>query len=283
MIKTITLFVLFFFSASIVAQQYKYVNADNGLIVREFPDKNAVRNGKLAYGSKVRVVQETNIELTVIDGTERFAGKWIEIREVDGELNGFVFSAYLSSTELKKRVLIEFGDITLEMELDIWDELGTPKKVYRDSAKVFVELGDTPEGKKVKIKQSTYRKIEIFQQYKTSVTIMNEGPHCDLTDWKHYYSEWEMLAYDAVENTFLSKTYAPTDGEKFIAVDINELKKAVEVHCGGYWPTVIEKNKSLNDYPIGVSISRVFFKISLTDKNGLVQEKIISFEIPMGC
>ena len=112
---------------------------------------------------------------------------------------------------------------------------------------------------------------------------MNEGPHCDLTEWKHYYSEWKKLNYNVEENSFISDSYKRKDWEKFISVSVNELKKAVEKECGGNWSDLIEDIKSVNEYPCGVSMSRIFLKILLTDENDLVSERIISFEIPMGC
>jgi hypothetical protein len=169
------------------------------------------------------------------------------------------------------------------MELEVWDENGELKKVQNDTAKVYVELGETPQGKKIKIKQSKFKKIEIFQRYENSVTIMNEGPHCDLKEWKHFYSDWKKLNFDFTENIFVSDSYEYKDSEKFIAIDINELKKAVEKECGGYWPEHIKDIKNVNEYPSGVSMSRIFLKILLTDENDSVIEKTIEFEIPMGC
>lgn len=283
MSKTITLLLFLFLSNTLIAQQYRYVTAENGLIVRANPDKNSVRNGKLPYGTRVRLVQETTIELEIKDGDKLILGKWVEIREIDGPLNGFVFSGYLTETELKKRFEIPFQDFTLAMELDVWQENNAIKSSYQDSAKIYVELGDSPLGKEIKIKQTKFKKIELFQRHENSVSIMNEGPHCDLTEWKHYYSEWIQLPFNNTTNTYLSTTYSPEDWGKFIPVDMAKLKKAVEAHCGGYWPSLLDNTKNINDYPIGISISRIFLKIVLTDKNGNVNEKTVSFEIPMGC
>ncbi len=264
----------------IFGQQIQYVNADNGLIVREKPNTGSERIGKLEYGTRVDILKETEIELTIKDGNENISGKWVEIQEIDGNHKGYVFNGFLTSNRLSKRIEIKFQDFSLLMELEVWDENGELKKTQNDTAKVYLELGETPEGKKIKIKQSKFKKIEIFQRHENSVTIMNEGPHCDLTEWKHYYSDWNKLNFDVKENTFVSDSYKHEDWEKFIEVDINELKKAVEKECGGYWPKHI---KNVNEYPSGVSMSRIFLKILLTDKNDSVIEKIIEFEIPMGC
>lgn len=268
---------------SVFSQQIRFVNADNGLIIRESPNKKSKQIGKLEYGTEVEVIEETEIELKVKDGQKNITGKWVKIQEIDGNQKGYVFNGYLTPNQLHKKIEIKFKDFSVQMELDVWDENEDLKKTHNGNAKIYVELGDTPEGKKVKIKQSKFKKIEVFQRHENSVTIMNEGPHCDLTKWKHYYSEWKKLDFDAEENSFISDSYEREDREKFIEVGINELKKEVEKECGKHWSEQIKNIKNVNEYPSGVSTSRIFFKILLIDRNDSITEKIISFEIPMGC
>lgn len=264
-------------------QKKQYVKADNGLIVREKPSLSSERIGKLEYGTRVNIIQESEIELKVKDGEENIIGKWVEIQVIDGNQKGFVFNGYLTPNRLSKRIEIKFADFSIQMELEIRDKNADLKKIQKDTGKVYLELGETPEGKKVKVKQSKFKNIEIFQRHENSVTIMNEGPHCDLTKWKHYYSDWKKLDFDLNENSFVSDSYEREDWEKFIEIDLSELKKAVEKECGGYWPEHIKNIKNVNEYPSGVSMSRIFFKILLTDENDSVTEKYIEFEIPMGC
>ncbi|SHF05488.1 SH3 domain-containing protein [Psychroflexus salarius] len=264
-------------------QQIQYVNADNGLIVREKPEIGSDRIGKLEYGTRVYIIRETELDLTIKDGNKNISGKWVEIQEINGSQKGYVFNGFLTSNRLSKRIEIKFKDFSLKMELEVWDKNETLYKVQKDTAKVYVKLGETPEGKKIKIKQSKFKKIEVFQRHENSITIMNEGPHCDLTEWKHYYSDWKKLDFDLTEYTFISDSYERDDSEKFIDVNINDLKKAVEKECGGYWPELIKDIKSVNEYPSAVSMSRIYLKILLTDENDSVIEKIIEFEIPMGC
>ncbi|WP_339657531.1 SH3 domain-containing protein [uncultured Maribacter sp.] len=281
--KNVITILLLILTNYIFGQQIQHVNADNGLIVREKPETGSERIGKLEYGTRVNIIKETEFELTIKDEGKNISGKWVEIQEIDGNQKGYVFNGFLTSTRLSKRIEIKFSDFSLQMELEDWDENGILKKVQNDTAKVYVELGETPEGKKIKIQQSKFKKVEVFQRHENSITIMNEGPHCDLTEWKHYYSDWKKLDFDLTSNTFVSDSYERKDWEKFIEIDINEFKKAVEEECGGYWTELIKDIKTVNEYPSGVSISRIFFKILFTDENGSVIEKTIEFEIPMGC
>jgi len=281
--KTLITIILLVCFKSVFGQEIQYVKAENGLIIRSSPDKTSERIGKLEYGTRVKIIQETDLELTIKDGEESISGKWTEVEEIGGNQKGFVFSGYLTLKELSKRIKIRFQEFTLQMDLEAWDEKEELKKIQGNNVRVYLELGETPEGLKVKISDSKFKKIEIFQRHENSVTIMNEGPHCDLIEWKHYYSEWKKIDYNTKENTFVSDSYERQDWEKFIEVDIDELKKAVEKHCGNYWAEHIQNVKNVNEYPSGVSMSRIFFKILLTDENDSVTEKTISFEIPMGC
>ena len=65
--------------------------------------------------------------------------------------------------------------------------------------------------------------FKIEQRYETSLTIMNEGPHIDLLDWKHYISERkELETGDGL--TFLSKEVS---SEEFPEVSQTEIVKTV--------------------------------------------------------
>lgn len=281
--KTVITLLLLILTCHTFGQQTQYVNAENGLFIREKPDKNSERTGKLEYGTSVRIIQNTEIELKIKDGEEEISGKWVEIQEIEGDQSGYVFNGYLTPDQLSKRIEIKFQDFSLQMEMNVLDENGELKKIQKDTAIVYLDLGETAEGKKIRIHQSKFKKVEIFQRHENSVTITNEGPHCDLTEWEHYYSAWKKVDYDSDENTFVSYAYEREDQEKFIEVDINEFKREVERECGRYWPDLIKDIKAINEYPSGVSMSRIFLKIELTDENDSVSEKMISFEIPMGC
>src|SRR5688572_31178406 len=58
-----------------------------------------------------------------------------------------------------------------------------------------LELGDSVEGAILELvsEPSNLASFSVQVQYETSVTIMNEGPHLDLVEWKHYTSEWRNI------------------------------------------------------------------------------------------
>lgn len=59
-------------------------------------------------------------------------------------------------------------------------------------------------------KSGVKAKFRIEQQYETSLSLMKEGPHLDLSNWKHHVSPWDALE-EAEANAFLSKEVASSE------------------------------------------------------------------------
>ena len=64
---------------------------------------------------------------------------------------------------------------------------------------------------------------------------------------------------------------------------MEELKTYVKDYCGEDWGASIENSESVSDHPVGVSVSQIHLRIVMTDVDGYKTEKIIIFDIPMGC
>ncbi|KAB1155946.1 SH3 domain-containing protein [Tenacibaculum aiptasiae] len=284
--KIILIILLILTYSPFYGQEILYVSADNGLIVREEPNKNSKRLGKFKYAEKIEVQEKTGIKFSIIDNGEKINGSWLKVQGIADEkpINGYVFSGFLIDRVLKKRLEIKFDGFIVEIDnIQLMGDLVALTKVQKDTAKLSLDLSGTPENKFFKIIQKKYKKVEVFQRHENTITIMDEGPHCDLTEWKHFYSEWKKLPYDKIKNSFKTFEYSSKDWEKFIPVKISELKNAVDKFCGQRWANLVKNIKKTNEYPSGVSMSRIFLKVILTDKNNQITEKIIEFEIPMGC
>ncbi|NND52651.1 MAG: hypothetical protein HKN54_09595, partial [Flavobacteriaceae bacterium] len=199
-------------------------------------------------------------------------------------IEGFVFNGYLTEKELKPRVHVNFDAFrTTFDDLHVISSEPMKRTILEDSIAFDVELGYSPEDKIITIKPDiNYKKIEVFQSYQTSISIMNEGPHCDLLDGQHYTSEWEPLQ-SITNNKFRSCSYSQSDWRKFDDVNLDDLKAQVLEHCGETYAKLIASIKSVNDGPAAVSISTIFFKIVITEANNDKIEKIIVLNIPMGC
>lgn len=271
------------------AQDIQYVSAENGLIVREKPNRGAVRVGMLDYGTAIEITEHTNLKLDVIDKGEKVSGEWVKIRGIDAYEffeEGYVFNGFLTEEKLNKHFKVSFDEFTVYIEglydsqLEKRDDLENKK----DSINVFLELGESVLNKKLRVKHhQEFRTIEVFQKHENSITVMNEGPHCDLIDYKHYLSSWKPLKALNKKQSFEVIPYSEKEWNKFIEVDINEVKNYVTEQCGEEWGKLLQNTTSVNEYPLGVSISKIYLRIVMTDIDGYKTEKIIIFDVPMGC
>ena len=180
--------------------------------------------------------------------------------------------------------LIEFKEISIFINrLKIYDEDNIISTNGTDSVVINAELGEKFEGQIISYKSDILSDIIIEQRYQTSVTIMKEGPHCDLTDWKHFYSDWKRLEPTSV-GQYISDSYSEKEQKIFPNISIEDLKKEVKNQCGEDWFQLVDSIKNPNDYPSGVSISRYYLKV--TGKNTFTNSivtKIIVIENQMGC
>ncbi len=156
-------------------------------------------------------------------------------------------------------------------------------KQTEDTIQLYLDLGEYLDSAIIEIHHGGLYNIDIYQMYENSLTINNEGPHCDLVDWEHYYSDWVAIKkhnnYD-----FVAETYTSEDYNRFIDADITEFQAAVLETCGEEWAEHILEVEDFNDYPCSVGMNKIYFKIILTnEETGENIQQIISFEIPMGC
>lgn len=159
------------------------------------------------------------------------------------------------------------------------DEEGLLDNIQQDSVTIWGALAESIEGQTIRFDGfEQLEDLKIEQCYETSVTIMDEGPHCDLLDWKHFTSPWKTLRQTEA-GLFRCLGYTLKEHEKFPEVSTAELKEAVKEHCGEEWSEAV---KHPLEYPAGVGISTYFLRIS-GKKDGASFVKIIAIYSPMGC
>lgn len=163
------------------------------------------------------------------------------------------------------------------------DEEGKLDQIQNDSAYCYIEVGETIQGQKLSITEGEDYEFTIEQRYETSITLSNEGPHCDLIDWKHFYSNWKTIKPNR-QGIYVLDKYSDKDRNKFPPISISELKQQVKEHCGAEWEALMEEVKSPLEYPCGIEISRYYLRITAKRKhNAQIVRKIIVFEDPLGC
>lgn len=179
---------------------------------------------------------------------------------------------------------LKFNEFSISINrLIIYDEDKKMGQIQKDTVEIYAELGETIEGQLISISNDQLTNLTIEQRYETSVTIMNEGPHCDLTNWQHFYSDWKRLQANNY-GQFICYKYSEKEQEKFPTIPIDDLKQKVKEQCGDDWFQIVEKVKTPNEYPCSIGISRYYLRVSgLRKDNGQTVSKLIIIEMPMGC
>lgn len=159
-----------------------------------------------------------------------------------------------------------------------------PLSPKADSTDVYIEVGDTLDNQLLRLhpKKGVTADFRLEQSFETSVTIMAEGPHLALLDWKHYTSPWQPLKkLNATD--FVARKISRADAEKFPEVTADEIRAAVKKFGGAEWTNRLQNLKGPNDYPAGVGISTIRVRILVQDGREWKVIHTLNFLVPMGC
>ena len=153
---------------------------------------------------------------------------------------------------------------------------------FDESIDSYLELGDNIDVQVVKITSTTSRKYKLSVQFETSLTIMDAGPHFDLTEWKHCTTDWLDLKSEK-PNEYRFPEAALIDNNCFPKVSDEEIRSEVGRVAGERWLALLKGDLDVNHYPLGVSLSTVRIRV-LEEVNGIwTLITTINFKIPMGC
>jgi hypothetical protein len=167
----------------------------------------------------------------------------------------------------------ESGSHTVKLSKDpvVLDDLDVPE--YIDGQEISIVGGD---------KAAQFR---ILERYRTSMTVMGEGPHLDLSNWRHYDSEWITLD-QLSQRKFRTLATEKMDASKFPSVTKSELLAAVRKHAYADWPEAVDLAKtckSPHDEPCGVGVSSLYFRIEKQVGDRWIKVGVVEVLIPMGC
>ena len=177
---------------------------------------------------------------------------------------------------------IKFNEITIKLSRLIpFDEHNSLNQIQQDSCYIIADIGETIVGGQLTISSNILTDLKVEQRYETSVSISNEGPHCDLTDWKHFLSDWQSLKPEHLD-TYKCLNYTDNEKEKFPQIDINELKSRVKTQCGDEWYELVKNITRPTQDPSWVGISRIYLRVTGKLKGKSIT-KIIVIEEAMGC
>ncbi|AUP79466.1 SH3 domain-containing protein [Flavivirga eckloniae] len=94
--KILCLIILFLNTVS-YGQEIRYVNAKNGLNIREKPNLDSRKIGALNYLEKIEVAKKTGIKLSITDNGKKIQGEWLKVfvTKKNAIVTGYVFDGYL--------------------------------------------------------------------------------------------------------------------------------------------------------------------------------------------
>lgn len=189
-----------------------------------------------------------------------------------------------TSIDTDKYAFIKFSDFEIGFyDVEFWAPEDNPSAPDEDTILIDLDLASTVEGKPIFIKNTILDDIRIDQQFETSLTMTNEGPHLDLLDWKHMTSDWiEIQKIDSTQ--YLSKVFKDIKELGFPEFTEEELYQYLIKIGRSDWAILIKEplySDGQKHYDIG--ISTIKFRIQGINKDGDQIRKVIIFKIPMGC
>ncbi len=146
-----------------------------------------------------------------------------------------------------------------------------------------LELGDTLSGGTIKVIATERVPYRISVQLETSMTISDEGPHLDLTDWKHCTTGW-IVAEPLGDSIFALPSYDNVDTDCFPEVTHQDIREAVFQRGGERWLGVVERASESDGFsPVSIELSTVRIKVEKQVNSRWEHVTLIDLAVPMGC
>jgi uncharacterized protein YgiM (DUF1202 family) len=285
-----------FFAFITQGQEFYYVIAENGLIVREKPNSKSKRIGKLYSGEPVELIENTNIELEIKENNKIIKGKWyfvVSQTRSMSELKGYVFSGYLLKYHKhwnagggcdNYEIVCKSEFSTKSSDFSIYNvqtaDYGNASKkkdtllLYEEG---FNEIGD----KLLKIKpKENYKNIEVF--YTTIETLNDWGetknsdgivpkwkgnkPYIKLEPTNDFYYRLPVIDYVKIREATAKK--------------LNLTRSPDWDYLGEGWWYARYKYKGII---VPYEIKSVLIKIITTDIEDNVRTEFVEIELSYGC
>ncbi|MFK2818967.1 SH3 domain-containing protein [Flavobacteriaceae sp. LMIT009] len=268
------------------AQDIQYVNAENGLAVRENPNRGSTRLGLLDYGTVLEIIEHTNLQLDVMDNGQKLSGEWVKVRSIDAydTFEGYVFNGFLTEEKLEKRFKATYDEFTVHIEGITEKKAKTDKINPEFDGVIFYTFkeGESLDGKTIRVKHhQDFRSIQVFQKHENSLVINDDKSHCDMINWQHYYSSWKPLRTISSNHQFKGLAISEKEASRFIEVDLEEFKHVVNEDCGEAWSESVKDVQSVTDDPVSIKTTKEYLRVVMTDIDGNKIEKVIIFEVPL--
>lgn len=177
------------------------------------------------------------------------------------------------------------GRLELKFQVeDLFTEEAYLQQIHHDTVYLLLGFVEKISGHQfqIQVHDPGIKEVSVYQSYQTSLSLMDEGPHMDFTDWLHYTSSWEEIPLK--DWRFSSLEYQKEDYQKFPSVNNEDIMEAVRARVtDAKWLALAEKCEDPQSYPCGVSISRYFLKLEIQGPGDEITQRVVVFEVPMGC
>lgn len=163
---------------------------------------------------------------------------------------------------------------------------GWTTQTHGSSTRFELGLGDSLASAVLEVvpRSGEDREMAVQFQIETSVTIMDEGPHLDLVDWKHSTSDWaDLERIDVLKFRIPTFDYGYELVSSFPAYTAQELVDAALAAGGDRWAELARRWPDPEDGRVGVGISTVRIRIRAHDVSGWSTVFTIEIDVPMGC
>ena len=150
---------------------------------------------------------------------------------------------------------------------------------------IDLDLGESIENQLILLHPLPYQMQEymIEQQFETSMAIGDEGPHYDMTHWKHYTSPWREIR-SVARNRFLTSRLSESDNIRFPKVTSAQIVEAFRKDgADKRWLNLARTCSGPNSGPCYISVSRISLRISVKENDRWQPVHTLDFTIPMGC
>ena len=269
--KHLFLLIGLFISLTSFSKDTMFVCEDNGIAIKETPNSTAETIAFADYATEVTIIEEPSENGYIkVQFPQNMA--WV---------SGYILTDSLTSDTLEKRLKVEFGNATIYVQnISINAERNTIS-TEDDIVTVDVFGDNVPFGKVFKVAVPDGYSSRIFQQTEQGFVFYSNNNFCRLDAWKTFKSEWKTLSPLVQENAFngLQDEQLNIDDE----ISVAEVKSAIAELCKSSVANAIQPFKSLKENEIGLQTKKVHYKIELTDTDRNVTEKMVVFNLSVGC
>lgn len=180
----------------------------------------------------------------------------------------------------------------LRLSIFCGDDHSTPVRVFEDldqiNAPVVLEAGEEWVRQDCVLKlEGDTSTLKIERQFETTLSLLDEGPHLDLSHWKHHRSPWEPLRR-MEESQFLYPGISAERARQFPAVTTQEIIRAIPRTLPAqrrlYWKRIASQCEVTEESAhCSVAMSTIRLRFKHIDPSKPRAQKVLTLELPLGC